>query len=291
SIAATPFIGAEFIPAGDQGQLDIKVETRASSSLAATEEVTDQINKELEAYEDIINVSFVSIGEGGVDGSTSADNEASYTIELVSADERDVTTKELVTELDEKLAHIVGAEVTVSEADGGLGMGDPVQIELSGQEHEVLRDLADEIKADISNIEAVTQMKLTVDDEIAKTYSLTANHISAQIENQFIGETATVFRDEGKEFDVTLTYTEEEKKSIADLQDMKVDTPVGSSISLEEVAEFKEVLGPVTLTRENQQSQTTVTSELADRDLGSVTTDIEAYLDDFNFPEGYSYNI
>src|SRR5690625_5012399 len=36
SIAATPFIGAEFIPAGDQGQLDIKVETRASSSLAAT---------------------------------------------------------------------------------------------------------------------------------------------------------------------------------------------------------------------------------------------------------------
>src|SRR5699024_3681296 len=59
----------------------------------------------------------------------------------------------------------------------------------------------------------------------------------------------------------------------------------------EEVAEFKEVLGPVTLTRENQQSQTTVTSELADRDLGSVTTDIEAYLDDFNFPEGYSYNI
>src|SRR5690625_5392762 len=42
SIAATPFIGAEFIPAGDQGQLDIKVETRASSSLAATEEVTDR---------------------------------------------------------------------------------------------------------------------------------------------------------------------------------------------------------------------------------------------------------
>src|SRR5699024_2270312 len=121
SIAATPFMGAEFMPAVDQGQYDIKVVTRASGTLAATEEVTDHMTKAVEAYEDIINVSFVSIGEGGVDGSTSADNEASYTIELVSADERDVTTKELVTELDEKLAHIVGAEVTVSEADGGLG--------------------------------------------------------------------------------------------------------------------------------------------------------------------------
>src|SRR5699024_2107698 len=107
----------------------------------------------------------------------------------------------------------------------------------------------------------------------------------------FNGETATVFRDEGKDYDFTLTHPEEEKKSISDLQDMKVDTPVGSSISLEEVAEFKEVLGPVALTRENQQSQTTVTSELADRDLGRVTTDREAYLEDFNFPEGYSYNI
>src|SRR5699024_12313301 len=91
-----------------------------------------------------------------------------------------MTTKERVTELDEKLANVVAAEVTVSEADGGLGMGDPVQIELSGQEHEVLRELADEIKADISNIEgvfnpekgddeAVTQIKVTVDDVKAAT--------------------------------------------------------------------------------------------------------------------------
>src|SRR5690625_5135338 len=72
---------------------------------------------------------------------------------------------------------------------------------------------------------------------------------------------------------------------------MNVDTPVGSSISLVEFAEVKVDLGRVALRIENQQSQTTVTSELADRDLGSVTTDIEAYLDDFKFPEGYSYNI
>src|SRR5699024_5765213 len=136
--------------------------------------------------------------------------------------------------------------------------------------------------------EAVPQMKLTVDDEKGATYGLTANQISAQIENQFIGETATVFRDEGKEFDVTLTYPEEEKKSIADLQDMKVDTPVGSLISLEEVAEFKVVVGSVTITRENNQSQTKVFSLLVDGDLGSVTSNIKAYLDDFNFAEGYS---
>lgn len=302
SIALTPFIGAEFIPAGDQGQLEITVETRANSSLETTEQVTEKVNEQLAEYEDIIKVSFVSIGEGGMDGSTSGSNEASYTIELVPAGDRDMTTKELVAELDGKLSDIVGAEVTVNDMEAGLGMGDPVQIELSGPEHDVLSDLATEVRAGISDIdgvfnpesgadEAVPQMKLTVDDEKAAIYGLTANQISAQIENQFIGETATVFREAGKEIDVTLTYPLEEKKSIAQLQDMKVDTPMGSKVNLEEVAEFKEVLGPVALMRQNQQAQTTVTSEISGRDLGSVSTDIESYLNDFDFPEGYSANV
>lgn len=302
SIALTPFIGAEFIPAGDQGQLEVTVETRANSSLETTEQVTEKVNEQLAEYEDIIKVSFVSIGEGGMDGSTSGSNEASYTIELVPAGDRDMTTKELVAELDGKLSDIVGAEVTVNDMEAGLGMGDPVQIELSGPEHDVLSDLATEVKTGISDIdgvfnpesgadEAVPQMKLTVDDEKAAIYGLTANQISAQIENQFIGETATVFKEAGKEIDVTLTYPLEEKKSIAQLQDMKVDTPMGSKVNLEEVAEFKEVLGPVALMRQNQQAQTTVTSEISGRDLGSVSTDIESYLADFNFPEGYSANV
>src|SRR5699024_3428213 len=148
--------------------------------------------------------------------------------------------------------------------------------DVDGEPKAVLAEVVGVCSPQAGADEAVPQMKLTVADEIAATYGLAASHTSAEIADQYIAEAETLLRDEGKEFDVTLTYPEEEKKSIADLQDMKVDTPVGSSISLEEVAEFKEVLGPVTLTRENQQSQTTVTSELADRDLGSVTTDIEA---------------
>lgn len=302
SIAVTPFIGAEFIPAGDQGQLNIKIETRASSSLAHTESIAEKVNEELAEYEDIIRISFLSIGDGSIDGSTSGSNEASYTIELVKSGDRDISTTAFVDELDKKLTNIAGAEITVSETEAGLGMGDPVQIELSGPEHEVLRDISKEVREGISEIEGVfnpvaaadegvPQMKLTVDDEKAATYGLTANQITTQIESQFIGQTVTVFRDKGKEIDVTLTYPKEEKQSIAQLQDMKVQTPTGAKVNLEEVAEFKEVLGPVALMRQNQQAQTNVTSEILGRDLGSVTKDIESYLADFNFPEGYSANV
>ena len=302
SLGLTPLIGAEFIPAGDQGQMEISVKTRASSSLAHTEEVAEAVNKKLAKHKDLIRVSFISIGGGGFDGSTSGSNEISYTIELVSPKDRDLTTAQFVKQLDTELKSIVGAEVTVSEMEAGLGMGDPIQIELSGAEHDVLRELSSEVEKGISNIEgtfnptsdaseAVPQMKLTIDEELAATYGLMPNQITSQIEMQFIGQTATVFRDKGKEIDVTLTYPVEERKTIAHLQDMKIQTMTGSVINLSEVAEFTEVLGPVTLVRNNQQAQMTVSSEVAGRDLAGVVKDIEKYLSDFDFPEGYTYNI
>lgn len=301
SVAATPLIGAEFIPAGDQGQMEIKVETGASSSLAHTEAVADQVTEKLNEFSDIVDVSFISIGGGGFDGTGTGTNQASYTIELVPAKDRDMTTAEFVLKLDQELADIVGAEITVSEMEAGMGMGDPIQIELTGAEHEVLREISEQVEQDIKEIDgvfnpktdaedAIPQMKLTIDEEKAATFGLVPSQITSQIEMQFIGQTATVFRDEGQEVDVSLMYPEDEKTSISDLQDMKLTAPSGV-VPLNEVVEFKEVLGPVKLVRQNQEAQMTVTSEIAERDLGGVVSDIETYLDGFEFPDGYSYNI
>src|SRR5690625_2181547 len=43
SIALTPMIGAEFIPAGDQGQMEIRVETPPGTNIEQTNTVVDQI--------------------------------------------------------------------------------------------------------------------------------------------------------------------------------------------------------------------------------------------------------
>src|SRR5690625_6290187 len=72
---------------------------------------------------------------------------------------------------------------------------------------------------------------------------------------------------------------------------MKVHTNEGASIPLSEVAEFIEAQGPVTLVRQNQHAQMSVTTEVSDRDLNSVVSDIEKQLETLNLPEGYSYSI
>src|SRR5690625_2274423 len=301
SIALTPIIGAEFIPAGDQGQMEIRVETPPGTNIEQTNNVVDQINEVLVENESIIDVSFISVGGGGF-GMGAGGNSASYTIQLIPASERDISTAEFVQQLDHDLRTIAGAEIVVSEMEAGMGMGDPIQIQLNGPEHEVLRELADRVTEEIKGIdgvynpesaagEGVPQLQVEVDREKAAYYGLSANDIQSQIEMHFLGQVVTVFREEGREIDVSLMFPEESRQTIADLEDMKVTTSTGAQLPLIELATFTEKQGAVALIRQNQQAQMNVSSEISGRDLNGVVRDIEKHLEGMNFPEGYSFSI
>src|SRR5699024_11833679 len=72
---------------------------------------------------------------------------------------------------------------------------------------------------------------------------------------------------------------------------MKLETPAESTIALTDVVNIQEEAGPVVLERQNQESHLSVTSEIAERDLGSVVQDVQKKLDSMEFPEGYEYSM
>ncbi|WP_404455742.1 efflux RND transporter permease subunit [Virgibacillus necropolis] len=302
SLALFPLIGAEFIPSSDQGQIEIRVETEPGSSLEHTSEIVEKTNEKLINYEDVIETSYVSVGGGGFDPTNTSVNTGTYTIQLIPSTDRNKTTTDIVQEIDEDLQAIAGAEITVSAVGGGLGTGNPVQIQLNGPEHEVLADLSKQVVSIISDVEGVynpassaskgvPQMTLSINEEKAAAYGLSEQQITGQVQLQFTGQVATQFREDGNEMNVVLMYPEDERSTIGDLKDMKIQSPTGGAIPLETVAQFKEVQGPVTLLRENQQAQMNVTSEVVDRDLASVVDDIKSKLSNLSLPEGYSYEI
>src|SRR5690625_1655971 len=156
SLALIPFIGAEFIPSADEGQIDVTVETTPGSSLAYTEGIVEQVNEKLDDYEAIIETNFLSVGGGDFGGMGGGDaSSASYTIQLVPAADRDQTTTEVVQTLDEDLATIPSVEITVGSLDSGMSFGDPISIGLSGPEHEVLREIGDQVVDNISTIDGI----------------------------------------------------------------------------------------------------------------------------------------
>src|SRR5699024_4294267 len=220
---------------------------------------------------------------------------ASFTMQLIPASERDQSTNDIVQAIDEDLKDIAGAEIKVNVMDSEVSLGDPIQIELNGPEHDVLRELADEVVTTISTVDGVyhpesaasdgtPQFDIVINKDKASEYGLTEDQVLGQIDLLFTGQVISKYRKEGREMDISMVYPENERSTINDLQDMKIRTPTGASIPLEEISEFKEMQGPVSLLRQNQQPQMNVTSEIMDRDLSGVVNDVEDTLAGMKFP-------
>ncbi|QDP41619.1 efflux RND transporter permease subunit [Radiobacillus deserti] len=305
SLALTPLIGTAFIPEGDQGQITVSVRTAEGTTQEETLKVSEQVNEKLAKYEDIIETNYVTVASsgsmsGGVgQGST---NEASYTIQLVPQADREQTTEQVVADLDRDLQTIAGAEITISASGGGLSGGTPIQIQLSGPEHEVLRELADQVVHAISDIDGIhnpqssisetrPELEIRVDREKAAQYGLSYQEVMSQVQLAMTGQTVMSYRENGEDQNVNMILPEESRNTISDVEGLNIQTPNGDYIPLESIAEFQQVQSPAELTRENQQPQVNVSSELLNRDLGSVSEDVKQILAQMEFPEEYSYSI
>ncbi|OEH92174.1 efflux RND transporter permease subunit [Bacillus solimangrovi] len=300
SFVLAPQIGTEFIPASDQGQVQINLETPSGSKIETTEAVANRITKEMEPYRDIIETSYLSIATDVNTGLSGSANTGSFQILLISPDEREMTTEQFVNEMKERTGDIPGAEIVVSEMEAGLGTGAPISISISGPEQEVLTEISEQIVWLISDIEGVEnpessasegrpEIQIDVNREVAAQFGLSYQEIMSQVELAFNGRIATFYREEGDEFDVRVMLPEDERSSISDLEQLTIRSQTGILVPLATVAELKQIEGPAQISRENQERQVQVTSSIKGRDLGSVTADINTVLATMNFPEGYDY--
>ena len=302
SIFLVPQLGVAFMPEADQGQIEISARTPTGTNLETTLEVAEKINEIIFEDEEYIDSAYVSVGSPGGMAFGATTNSASYMIQLIPSNERDVTTEDLLHKWDEQLQNIAGAEIRVNILGGTISTGDPIQIQLSGADFDVLSEISHQFTEIIADVEGVhnprssadrgrPEMQIVVDRDAAAEYGLTYQSVMGQISATLNGQIATQFRYEGNEFDVRVMLPKESRQNMEDIEQLKIMTPTGDQISLSTIADLELVEGPVALTRQNQQRLVTVSSGIVGRDLGSVVADIEAKLDSVNLPEGYSYSI
>jgi multidrug efflux pump subunit AcrB len=86
---------------------------------------------------------------------------------------------------------------------------------------------------------------------LANALGLTLANIASQVGNSFYGLEAQRIIRNGEEIKVMLRYPEEQRNSIALVQDVIINTPQGAELPLSEVAEIKVVQGVNSIRREN----------------------------------------
>ncbi len=302
SIALTPLVGAEFIPKMDSGEISINIETDKGSTLENTDEIVDQVEKEVGEIPEVYT-RYTSVGSSGnYLSSGSETDKATLYIKLVDRSKRDKDVDTIAEEIRNKLVNVAGAKIKVNTMDatsmGGSTAG-PVNVQIRGDDLQQLQNLSTQVANIVRSVPGTREVSSSVADgnpEIqvevdrlrASSYGLTPMQVASEIRNAMNGTVATRYKVEGDEVDVKVRYAPQGHEDLASLENLTILSPRGNVVKLSQVADFRLAQGPVQIDREDQVRKAEINAYLLNRDLNSVIKDIQSKVNEMNLPAGYT---
>ena len=196
---------------------------------------------------------FASVGERpsgrgpqmfGSGGGVSA-NLGGVTIELAPAQDRVFTSEQLGNrwrELTDPIPEAVKVDYQVS----ATSPGDDVDVMLVGPDIEQLRAAADEVKAQLggyAGVHSITdsfragkeELKLDI-KPAAEALGLTLRDLGSQVRQAFYGEEAQRIQRGRDDVRVMVRYPADQRRSLGDLENMRIRTPDGDEVPFRQVA-------------------------------------------------------
>ncbi|OIJ21464.1 acriflavin resistance protein [Anaerobacillus alkalidiazotrophicus] len=300
SLGTVRLVGLELMPAFDQGEISASFEVPPGTSIEGKLEAVKEIEEFL-LDTGVTEVVQTSIGGGGMMGMGGGSSDGNFFIRLIPANERSITTNQLIEVFRDFTETLPTIDVNVRSFESdGMG-GNPIDIEVRGDELETLKLIADDIRDIISEVpgtsnvthsmgETRPEMQIVVDRDVARQHGLSYAEVMDTVRSSVSGQVASLMRREGQEVSIKVILPDQYRENFTDLQNLPILTPTGDLVPLSEIADFIQAEGPTVITRQNQTRGVSVSGDIMDRDLGSVIAEIEAELDQYIFPEGYDYH-
>ena len=203
---------------------------------------------------------------------TNGDTGAQMFVEIPFTKDRPFEMKEVTQLWRDAVGEIAGMKELKFRAAGHIGGGSPLSFKLSGSNYEALENAAGELAKELATYEGLfditnsatsgsDEIKLTIKPE-AEALGLTMSSLGRQVRQAFYGEEAQRIQRGKDELRVMVRYPIEERRSVADLENMRIRTPSGEEVPFGSVAEVSFGQGYSSISRLNRERTVTVSSDL-----------------------------
>lgn len=203
---------------------------------------------------------------------TRGDTGAILFAEMPSNADRDLTGDDISNLWRDRAGDIAGVKELTFSGGNNIGGGAPLSFRLSGDNYSALEHAAKDLEArlgdfegifDIRNSSAVggQEIKLAIKPE-AEALGLNMVSLGRQVRQAFYGEEAQRIQRGKDELKVMIRYPRNERRSIADLENMRIRTPAGDEVPFESVADISFGTSYSAITRLNRTRTITVSAEI-----------------------------
>ncbi|MBW4968281.1 efflux RND transporter permease subunit [Pseudoalteromonas sp. CR1] len=235
----------------------------------------------------ILNILATTGGRGGVS------NSGAVRFEITPAEKResDIGSRELASEWRDLIGVIPGAESLTFRAEIGRS-SDPIDVQLSGTSLTILQDVADNIKNRLATYPTVFDIADSMSDgkeelriELTQqglALGLNRVNVAGQVRNSFFGSQVQRIQRGRDDVRVMVRLPIDERRSIADLQNILINTPDGGSVPLSHVATLTAGQSPSTINRIDRYRTLNVTADIEknNTNMTVLQADLAQYLDE-----------
>ncbi|KKB75785.1 nodulation protein NolG [Devosia soli] len=290
-----PRVGVEFIPATDNGNFTINVETPAGSSKEYTAAKMRQAETIIRAFP-VVQTTYSTVA-GGLQAS--GQNSGTMTVTLVDKEERDITPIEFMPEVRRALEAVPGATFEVAAASGLGGSSAPVSITLYGDSFVVLKRLGDQLMRELGKIDGLIDIKSSLDDaqavvgininrDLADNLGVSIAQIASTMAPLISGDDVSDWTaPNGQVYSVVVRLPEALRNDIDAIGNLPIATGQNGTITLSQVADVVESTGPATINRQDLQRGVTIEANVEGVELGSITPQLQQAINTLDFPTGY----
>ena len=203
---------------------------------------------------------------------TPSDTSMMAFVELPFEEERPYEMTEVTELWRERVGEVPGVKELKFLGTGHIGGGAPLSFRLDGNNMDMLEAAAEDLAEELENYAGVfdivnsatsgtEEIKLKIKPE-AEALGLTMSSLGRQVRQAFYGEEAQRIQRGKDELRVMVRYPIEERRSIADLENMRIRTPDGDEVPFASVAEVSFGKGYSRIQRIDRSRTLTVSADI-----------------------------
>lgn len=289
----------DFLPPFNEGAVQVNALLAPGTSLATSNQIGQSVQEELMKIESVKSVARRT-GRAELDEHAEGVNVTELFLEIADDADREGTIERIretmedipgvVSSTEQPLAHLISHMISGVKAQIG--------IKLYGDDLDVLRNKAEEMKRRIADVPGladvmleqqtnIPQLRIELNRKALTQNGLRPANVMELVETAMNGQVISQVLLGQRTFDLILRMDERYREDVTKLKRLAVPLPDGGTLPLEAVANIYESGGPNIIKREQVRRRIVLQANVSERGVVDVVSDIKARLAEMELEPGY----
>jgi cobalt-zinc-cadmium resistance protein CzcA len=308
TLVLVPFMGGEFMPKLEEGNIWVRATLPTDVSLGYASQLADQIRADLRTFPEVSHVvSQLGRPDDGTDATTFNNIEFNVLLRPQREWLHGLSKPALIHQMDQRLGRYPGVVFGFSQniqdnvEEAMSGVKGENSLKLFGDDFDVLTQKADQIRNVMAHVRGVTDLGvfkvggqpnllIAIDRGAAARYGLMASDVDNAVQAAIGGIAATQILERDRRFDMVVRYRPEFRQDPDAIRNILLPTSDGGRVPLSQVATVTLHNGAFMIYRENDRRYIPIKFSIRGRDLATTMQDVQDQLQrQVRLPGGYHY--